>query len=47
MRRSTPAITGLLAKVSAEDQLIELPDADPLVRWCGRGGEATLPYADF
>jgi len=27
----------------AGDQLIEPPDADPLVRWCGRGGEVTLP----
>src|SRR5208337_6343 len=28
---------------SAGDQLIEPPDADPLVRWCGRGGAARLP----
>jgi len=28
---------------AAGDQLIEPPDADPLVRWCGRGGEVTLP----
>jgi len=28
---------------TAEDQLIEPPDADPLVRWCGRGGAARLP----
>ena len=28
---------------TAEDQLIEPPDADPLVRWCGRGGAVRPP----
>ena len=28
---------------AAGDSLIEPPDADPLVRWCGRGEQVTAP----
>jgi hypothetical protein len=28
---------------AAGEQLIEPPDADPLVRWCGRGGAVRPP----